>query len=75
MGNSGTTKSKSPEKRDAKTSQDRLSEATTDKTVSDLEDSEKVSDSTPATPSDKTSVPSPDGMLDEPDGIKDAGPI
>ncbi len=75
MGNPGTTKSQATEKRDAKTSQDRSSEATSEKTVSDLEESEKISDSTPDTPSDETSVPSPDGMLDEPDGIKGAGPI
>ncbi len=61
MGNPGTTKSQSAEKHDAKTSQDRLSEATSEKTVSDLEESEKISDSTPDRPSDETSVPSPDG--------------
>lgn len=61
MGNLGTTKSQSPEKRDAKISQDRLSEATSEKTVSNLEESEKISDSTPDRPSDETSVPSPDG--------------
>ena len=61
MGNSGTTKFQSPEKREAKTSQDRLSEATSEKTVSNLEESEKISDSTPDRPSDETSVPSPDG--------------
>ncbi len=61
MGNSGTTRLQSPEKREAKTSQDRLSEATSDKTVSNLEESEKISDSTPDKPADETSVPSPDG--------------
>jgi hypothetical protein len=58
MGNSSTTKSQSADKRDPKTSQDRLSEATSNKTVSDLEESEGISDSESSGPSD---VPSPDG--------------
>lgn len=52
--------------------QDRLSEATSDKTVSDLEETETDSSSTdPGT----DPGPSPDGMLDEPDELKDAGPM
>lgn len=61
MGNPGTTKSHSTEKRNENTFQERLSEATSDKTVSDLEESEKISDSKLEKPSDETSVPSPDG--------------
>ena len=51
---------------------ERKSEATSDKTLSDLEETETNSSST------DTGIdpgPSPDGMLDEPDEIKDAGPI
>jgi len=61
MGNPDTTKSPPTEKRDPKTSQDRLSEATSDKTVSDLEESEKISGSESDKPSGETSIPSPDG--------------
>lgn len=61
MGNPGTTKSQATEKRDAKTSHDRLSEATSEETVSDLEESEKISDSKSYKGSDETSIPSPDG--------------
>jgi hypothetical protein len=61
MGNSDTTKSQSPEKRDAKALQERSSEATSEKTVSDLEESEKISDSKSYNGSDETSIPSPDG--------------
>ena len=62
MGNPGTTKSGSTERRDEKTSRDRLSEATSEKTVSDLEKSEKISSSTSDNQSSETSVPSPDGI-------------
>ena len=61
MGNPGTTKSPSPDKSEAKPSQDRLSEATSDKTVSDLEESEKLADSKPV---DQGSIPAPDGSPD-----------
>jgi hypothetical protein len=61
MGNAGTTKSPSTEKRDEKASQGPLSEATSEKTVSDLEESERISDSKPDKTSDEASIPSPDG--------------
>ena len=61
MGNPGTTKSQSSEKSDEKTSWGRSSEATSEKTVSDLEESEKISDSKSYKQSDETSIPSPDG--------------
>jgi hypothetical protein len=57
MGDPDTPRPHSAEEQDPKT-QDRLSEATSDKTVSDLEESEKLSDSKVAEPSD---IPSPDG--------------
>ena len=51
---------------------ERKSEATSDETLSDLQETEKDSNST------ETGLdpgPSPDGMFDEQDEIKDAGPI
>jgi len=51
---------------------ERKSEATSDKTLSDLEETETDSSSTDT---GLDAGPSPDGMLDEPDEIKDAGPI
>lgn len=69
MGNPGTTKSHSPEKRHAKTSQDRLSEATSEKTVSDLEESEKISDTKPV---NQRSIPAPDGTPDPDQGSRSA---
>ena len=51
---------------------ERKSEATSDKTLSDLEQTETDSSSTDT---GLDPGPSPDGMLDEPDEIKDAGPI
>lgn len=50
----------------------RESEATTDKTLSDIEQTEKNSGSG-STQTD--SGPSPDGALDESDETKDAGPM
>ncbi len=50
----------------------RKSEATTDKTLSDVEETEK--DSGPG-PTQSDSGPSPDGALDESDEVKDAGPM
>ena len=52
--------------------EERKSEATSDETLSDLEETETNSSSndTGFDPG-----PSPDGMLDEPDEIKDAGPM
>ena len=58
MENRTTPKSQSPEEREAKTSEDPSSEATSEKTVSDLEESEATADSKSLEPSD---VPSPDG--------------
>ncbi len=51
---------------------ERKSEATSDETLSDLEETETDSNS-PDTGLDPG--PSPDGMLDEPDEIKDAEPM
>ena len=51
---------------------ERKSEATSDKTLSDLEETETDSSSTDP---GLDPGPSPDGMLDQPDEIKDAGPI
>jgi hypothetical protein len=67
MGNANTTKSQPVEDRDTNASKDRLSEATSDKTVSDLAESEKSSDSNSSEPPDQSSIPSPDGSPD-PDG-------
>jgi hypothetical protein len=52
--------------------EERKSEATSDKTVSDLEETETDSSSSDT---GLDPGPSPDGMLDQPDEIKDAGPI
>jgi hypothetical protein len=46
----------------------RLSEATSDKVVSDLPKTDNAG-------GDNDSAPSPEGALDEPDEIKDAGPL
>jgi len=51
---------------------ERKSEATSDERLSDLEQSEKV---TGPGSSKRDPGPSPDGLLDEPDEIKDAGPM
>lgn len=51
---------------------ERKSEATSDETLSDIEETEQ--DSSLENPRDDIS-PSPDGLLDEPDEIKDAGPM
>ena len=81
MENLGTAKSQSTEKRDEKTSEDRSSEATSKKTVSDLEESEKISDSKSYNGSDESSIPSPDGTPDtergggRADGSDSGGPM
>jgi hypothetical protein len=49
---------------------ERESEATSDETVSDIDDTEKESGSDTS-----KRVPSPEGRLDEPDELKDAGPM
>lgn len=46
---------------------DRLEDATSDKVVSDLPEPENKNHSEPG--------PSPDGVLDEPDKVEDAGPM
>lgn len=75
------TESQSPEEREAKSSEDALSEATSEKTVSDLEDREELSDSSSASTSTGTSVPSPDGNLNptgsggRADGSDTSGPM
>jgi hypothetical protein len=72
MGNSDDTKSDVTGKPGAKNLKDRLSEATSNETLSDLEETESETGST------KTELdpgPSPDGLLDEPNEIKDAGPM
>ena len=51
---------------------ERKSEATSDETLSDIEETEQ--DSSLENPRDDIG-PSPDGLLDEPDEIKDAGPM
>jgi hypothetical protein len=51
---------------------ERKSEATSNKTLSDIEETEQ--DSTLENPREDPG-PSPDGLLDEPDEIKDAGPM
>jgi len=72
MGNSSDTKPGMSGPAGAKDPRDRLSEAASKKTLSDLEDIEIVS--TEESPSHDPG-PSPDGLLDEPDEIKDAGPM
>ena len=51
---------------------ERKSEATSDKTLKDLQETEKDSNSTDT---GSGPGPSPDGTFDEPDEIKEAGPI
>ena len=64
--------SNGPESDNAKKLEERKSEATSDKTLSDLEQTETDSSSTDT---GLDPGPSPDGMLDQPDKINDAGPI
>jgi hypothetical protein len=63
------------QEKDAPTSpeiEERKSEATSDETLSEIEETESESGSTsPA----HDPGPSPDGLLDEPDELKDAGPM
>ena len=76
MGNAHETKPDGPDKTGAKSSGDRFSEATSDKTLSDLEETESETDSTNP---DSRPGPSPDGsldgLIDESNEIKDTGPI
>ena len=71
MENSSDTKS-SAGGPGAKDPSDRSSEAASKKTLSDLEETENVS--TEASPSHDPG-PSPDGLLDKRDELKDAGPM
>jgi hypothetical protein len=61
MENPGTNKTESADARDAKTPEDRLAEATSEKIVSDLEKDQEIADSDYQKSSDERSVPSPDG--------------
>lgn len=72
MGNSNDTNLEVTGKPRTKDLKDRLSEATSDETLSDLEETESESGSTN---SERDPGPSPDGLLDEPDELKDAGPM
>jgi hypothetical protein len=51
------------------------SEATSKETLEDLEKTQKISNSTSESSDDRSNVPSPDGLLDEPGELKDAGPM
>ena len=53
----------------------RDSEATSKETLEDLEETEKISNSTSESSESGSDVPSPDGLLDEPGELKDAGPM
>jgi hypothetical protein len=81
MENPDTPKPQGPKNPATKTSEDPLSEATSEKTVSDLERSEKVSDSNDHKTSDDRSVPSPDGTANpersggRADGSDTGGPM
>ena len=72
MGNSKDSEPDGLEKARAKALEDRASEATSGKTLSDIEELEQ--DSSLENPSEDPG-PSPDGLLDEPGEIKDAGPM
>ena len=71
MGNSSDTKRGVAGPAGAREPGDRASEATSNKTLSDIEETEK--DSSLKNPSEDPG-PSPDGLLDEPGEIKDTGP-
>jgi hypothetical protein len=69
----GSSKRAVERKRDAgKELAERKSEATSNETLSDLEETETAPSSTDT---GLDPGPSPDGLLDEPDETKDAGPI
>ena len=59
-------------KREQESLQEQDSEATSEKTLDDIKESEKVSSSEG---SDSDNAPSPDGAFDESDETKDAGPM
>jgi hypothetical protein len=69
----GAQKTESNEKpNERKALDERKSEATSAETLSDLQETESESGSED---SERDPGPSPDGLLDEPDEIKDAGPM
>jgi hypothetical protein len=51
------------------------SDATSKETLADLEKNEKSSNSDSDGTARESELPSPDGTLDEPDEIKEAGPV
>jgi hypothetical protein len=61
-----------PKAKDARELQERKSEATSEETLSDIEESEQEAGSGS---SKRDPGPSPDGALDESEEIKDAGPM
>ena len=72
MENSNDNKPRASGQAAAKDSKGRSSEAVSNKTLSDIEETENVS--SVESPSHDPG-PSPDGLLDEPEEIKDAGPM
>jgi hypothetical protein len=50
-------------------------DATSKETLADVEESEKSSGSESEATARESDLPSPDGTLDQPDEIKDAGPV
>jgi hypothetical protein len=52
-------------KSDSEISKDRLSEATSEETLKDLEDKKEISEPNTGTGGDNTPVPTPDGQPDE----------
>jgi hypothetical protein len=69
----GAQKSERNEKpNERKALDERKSEATSAETLTDLQETESESGSED---SKREPGPSPDGLLDEPDEIKDAGPV
>lgn len=70
----GNSREKNPDEQATQEKQlaERKSEATSDETLSDLEETETDSSSTDP---GLDPGPSPDGILDEPGELKDAGPM
>ena len=80
MERSEETNPKEPKGSEAKKPEDRQSEATSKKTLSDLEHDQKLFHTTPDRPGDEESVPSPDGEVGESrggraDGSDTGGPM
>jgi hypothetical protein len=72
MGNPNDSKLDVTEKPGTEGLKDRLSDATSDETLSEIEETESELDSNTV---ELDPGPSPDGLLDEPDKLKDAGPM